>query len=830
MTSIAIDRNDGLSSATAIKGPVKVATTANISLTGLQTIDGVTVASGDRVLVKDQTTASQNGIYVVDTGPWRRAKDFAGNRDVKTGTQVYVTHGTLYASSGWYVSTDTDPIVIGTTNIVFTQNVLLNAAQLIALEAAAEASADAAAASEANASTDAGRAEGARDAAIAAASSVIAPKATVAQAIADAPDVDPEYYEIAYYDTTYQTGSGAKWRKVASDPSLVAGAAFQNANGAWYVNDAATLRPEQFGRCGVDATGDTAAWAALASAANARARVRIVAEGAYEIAGSTVAFNNIARINLRLTNAEFYQQTTFSKTISFDGCDDVRVHGGYFEGLGGGSGEYDGASSSYNGVAAIFFLNCEKVWVSKCDERFHAGGGFVVQGGRVRRFENVSCEGIGYPYIDPIGQDNQGNGSDFGIMCQPSVNDETQIFLFEDRFINCRVFNHAFGLQAVATKSLFVRGCEIGPCPGQHCIYSIDCDGISVGSNIFRGSRQIGYKLQYENYAGLYYGPVWAATTAYAVGATVRAFSTLYVCKTAHTSGASFSATNWNIHPLMFRWGGVINDNSFNDCGIAIGFISTDSSDGRYIFSRGVEIKDNTVQNCLAESFYLDRMIDCSISDNTIIGGASNGMQLRDFGGTVKGNTFINVALNGILAYLSKDTKVQDNRFIDCGLLGTDDQTKTPTLVSVARTANTIPDMPANPKLFWHDNSVEWTGSAATGAYILFSADSAVNVAIKTFTGVQSEIKYIRVAGSVLRFDGSDYRFYAGAQNSPSTPIAGRGMRQYYGTAIPTGSGIAYVPGDIVWNSNVIAGGTLGWVCTTAGAPGTWKAISGIAA
>ena len=68
MTSIMIDRTDGLSSAAAIKGPCHVATTTNISLYGLQTIDGVSVVSGDRVLVKDQTAAYENGIYICDTG------------------------------------------------------------------------------------------------------------------------------------------------------------------------------------------------------------------------------------------------------------------------------------------------------------------------------------------------------------------------------------------------------------------------------------------------------------------------------------------------------------------------------------------------------------------------------------------------------------------------------------------------------------------------------------------------------------------------------------------------------------------------------------------
>jgi len=137
MTSIAIDRTDGLSSSTAIKGPVRVATTENIALSGNLTIDGVVLADGDRVLVKDQTDQRENGIYVADSGPWRRSKDFSRNRDVRKGTQVYVTDGALYASSGWYVSTE-NSIDIGTSDIAFTQNVLLNAAQLEQLVVEAE--------------------------------------------------------------------------------------------------------------------------------------------------------------------------------------------------------------------------------------------------------------------------------------------------------------------------------------------------------------------------------------------------------------------------------------------------------------------------------------------------------------------------------------------------------------------------------------------------------------------------------------------------------------------------------------------------------------------
>lgn len=118
MTSIQIDRTDGLSSATAIKGPCRVATTANISLIGLQTIDGVALAVGDRVLVKDQTAANENGIYVTDTGPWRRAKDFSNNRDLRKGTRVWVTDGAVRAETDFLV-TNENPIVIGTTELAF---------------------------------------------------------------------------------------------------------------------------------------------------------------------------------------------------------------------------------------------------------------------------------------------------------------------------------------------------------------------------------------------------------------------------------------------------------------------------------------------------------------------------------------------------------------------------------------------------------------------------------------------------------------------------------------------------------------------------------------
>lgn len=121
MTSVTTDRRLGVNASAAVKVPCKAATTANITLSGEQTIDGVSIVDGDRVLVKDQTTASENGIYDADTGSWSRSKDWDGTYDIVKGTLVRVTDGTLYSDSYWAVSTS-NTITIGTTSVSFSQS------------------------------------------------------------------------------------------------------------------------------------------------------------------------------------------------------------------------------------------------------------------------------------------------------------------------------------------------------------------------------------------------------------------------------------------------------------------------------------------------------------------------------------------------------------------------------------------------------------------------------------------------------------------------------------------------------------------------------------
>lgn len=111
---------DAIKQGLDIKDSVRVATTANITLSAPQTIDGVSVVAGDRVLVKDQSTGSENGIYVVATEAWTRAVDADASADVTAGLFVFVAEGSTYADSGWVLTTN-DPITLGTTALTFTQ-------------------------------------------------------------------------------------------------------------------------------------------------------------------------------------------------------------------------------------------------------------------------------------------------------------------------------------------------------------------------------------------------------------------------------------------------------------------------------------------------------------------------------------------------------------------------------------------------------------------------------------------------------------------------------------------------------------------------------------
>lgn len=135
---------DGVASGLDVKNSVRAASTANVAgsysatggtsargqFTGMpNTIDGVTLAANDRVLLKDQSTGAQNGIWVVSAlgsgsnGVWDRATDFDTDAEVNSGAFTFVEEGTTNDNTGWVLTTN-NPITIGGgsgTSIAFSQ-------------------------------------------------------------------------------------------------------------------------------------------------------------------------------------------------------------------------------------------------------------------------------------------------------------------------------------------------------------------------------------------------------------------------------------------------------------------------------------------------------------------------------------------------------------------------------------------------------------------------------------------------------------------------------------------------------------------------------------
>jgi len=101
------------------KASVKAATTANITLSGNQTIDGVAITAGMRVLVKNQSTAANNGIYVSSASTWTRATDQDAWSEVP-GSFTFVEEGTANGNTGWTCTADQGG-TLGTTAVPWTQ-------------------------------------------------------------------------------------------------------------------------------------------------------------------------------------------------------------------------------------------------------------------------------------------------------------------------------------------------------------------------------------------------------------------------------------------------------------------------------------------------------------------------------------------------------------------------------------------------------------------------------------------------------------------------------------------------------------------------------------
>jgi len=112
---------DGVAQGLDIKDSCVVVSTSNLTLSGTQSVDGVSLSADDRVLVAGQSTASQNGIYkVVSGGSWTRTDDLATGVDA-AGVFTFIEKGTTNAENGFVCTSDKGSAVVGTNNLTFAQ-------------------------------------------------------------------------------------------------------------------------------------------------------------------------------------------------------------------------------------------------------------------------------------------------------------------------------------------------------------------------------------------------------------------------------------------------------------------------------------------------------------------------------------------------------------------------------------------------------------------------------------------------------------------------------------------------------------------------------------
>ena len=98
----------------------KVATTTNITLSGTQTIDGISISENERVLVKDQSNGSENGIYICSSGGWFRSTDMNSNETCRPNSFVFVEEGSTNADKMFQLTTNSD-IILDTTSLTFAE-------------------------------------------------------------------------------------------------------------------------------------------------------------------------------------------------------------------------------------------------------------------------------------------------------------------------------------------------------------------------------------------------------------------------------------------------------------------------------------------------------------------------------------------------------------------------------------------------------------------------------------------------------------------------------------------------------------------------------------
>lgn len=543
----------------------------------------------------------------------------------------------------------------------------------------------------------------------------------------------------------------------------------------------AVINVKDYGATGDGVTNDLAT-IQLAVDAMSNGDTIMFPGGSYSIS-DRINFGSLSTITVIGEKAKIIQTGLKKISMYFSGASYIEVYGFHF--YGKGSADHDGTNTSagLNG-AALWFDTCTGLDVHDNFIENHAGGHIRSRyDGSNSRFTNNRIVGIGTAGGIISGDNNVDVGIDIREASYPGGSKNIVMS-------NNDISNTCFGMFVSAGDGVVITNNTVRDIPGQHGIYNTRCSNMVISNNTFDNIALIGMKAQQLNSGGGVY----------------------------------------------FNY--AITGNVINNAETGIGFEHA-SGDPAVIYTEGVTISGNTITNLtIGYGITLDGVRQLNVVGNTIDRCGAQGIFVRQSGQVNVAQNFINLAgANGIWCFdLYDDCTVTDNIVRDA-VQNYDSGTATDGSLYYYIFADKSASAPADPKLFLRNNLMILDGSVPTlfaSSGKCFRAITGVNVYWQNNTNLttkswqidSTDIKHMDFGHS------PNVDFTSGGTADPTTPVYGHGRRQLYGTQDPASASMTdtFGDGDICWNSTPTAGGTIGWVCTAAGIPGTWKTFGTITA
>jgi parallel beta-helix repeat protein len=531
---------------------------------------------------------------------------------------------------------------------------------------------------------------------------------------------------------------------------------------------------KDFGAVGDGVTDDTAAIQAAIDTLTSQSALTFP-PGTYNVSDNlTFAASNISVVGY---GAKIVQTGSLKRTFYFDSLTNIEISGLHF--YGKGSSDFDGASATAGtkGAAMWFdtctYLNIHDNLIENC-----AGGHIRSRyDGSYSQFVNNRIVGIGTAGGIVRGD----NGVDVAIDIREAVALKSKNIVIANNVIS----DTCFGIFVGNGDGVTISNNTVRDIPGQHGIYNNACSNMAIANNTFDNIALIGMKAQQ----------------------LVSGSGVLY----------NYSIT-----------GNVINNAT---SGIAFELAS---GDPLLDYTEGVTINGNTITNITTEyGMSLDSCRQLVVSNNVIDRCGLQGVFTRRSGLITISNNLINLAgANGIwLNGLLDDASIENNTIKDA-VQNYASSTFTDGSFYYYTYAVASVSAPNKPKCFVKNNTFILEAAEPT----LYASNGKVYRAI---TGVDSYWQNnINLTTKGIQFEPADLIYMdfgfsksvdyttAGSRD-PNPPKYGRGRRELYGTTDPASASMTdtFMRGDVCWHATPSAGGKVGWVCTTGGAPGTWKAF-----